>query len=611
MRRRYADLPIHLKILAPFAILMIVWGGFGTAILTHGTASEARARATAQLATAFDGARAVLSDDERSLLETERLAANTQGVAAAVLRRDRVILRRLLEPVALNAGHDRLRIVDPTGAVVLSIIVADRKADIGRDTSLHVPAVLLAARGATDERGDKFAAFTETDLVVAGPIRDARGDTVGALVVSDELTTIAGRMGRGTGARVVIFADSGTPLAANGGPLPFRASSSGLHVRVGTGRGTMEALYGPLDVRGARAGMLAIALPSRVVLAGVEGKTRLLAVLVGIAVLVALGIGLLTARAITRPVGTLIDATRALQQGDLSVRTPQTARDEIGTLATSFNSMAAELEASHHDLERKVVERTTQLREANAELVRVSSAKSAFLGVLSHELRTPLNGILGFADMLSDPMFGDHSPEETRDLAVNIMASGRHLLGLIDDLLDLAKIEAGKLEIKPVPIDVATVAGEVESALRPLARDKRLVMTTEVDMRLPRVLADPARLRQVLFNLVANAIKFTPDGGVVALDAQEADGFVTISVVDTGPGMRPDEIDRIFQPYERGDAGREEDGAGLGLALARSFVELQGGRIWVESVPGHGSTFFVSVPVAVEPAVSSRARAHR
>ena len=599
MRRRYRNLPIYAKILVPFAILIVVWGGFGTAILAHGTTSEARARSTAQLSAAFDGARATLADDEQNLLQAVRLAANTQGVAGAVSTRDQSLLRQLLEPVALNAGHDGLRVIDQTGDVLFSVDTSVSPPKILHETSFALPTILRAARGESDSRGDKFATLSPTDLLVAAPIRDAKGRSVGAVVVSDNLAGIAGRMGRGAGARIVIFTLDGTQRAANGGPLPFRATTTnGLQVQVRVGGQTMETLYGPIDVRGERAGIVGVGLASKAVLAGIQGKSLWLTLLVGIAVLVALTIGLLTARAITKPVGTLVGATRALAHGELHVRAPEGAKDEIGTLAASFNTMAAELESSHRNLEMQVEERTAALRTANAQLVRASSAKTAFIAMMSHELRTPLNGIIGFADMLSDPMFGDHTPDETRELASNIIASGRHLLGLINDLLDMAKIEAGKIEIKLVPTEIAGLVYEVENVVGALARAKNIEMATDVDADVPLALIDPSRLRQVLFNLVSNAIKFTPEGGRITVDVVNLEQSVTISVSDTGPGLLPDEAERIFQPYERGSAGSEDDGAGLGLSLAKSLIELLGGRIWVKSTPGKGSTFSVLVPAA-------------
>ena len=600
MRRRYRNLPILAKILVPFAVLIVAWGGFGTAILAHGTTSEARARATAQLSTAFDGARATLADDEQNLLQAVRLAANTQDVASAVSHRDTAFLRTALEPVALNAGHDGLRVIDRTGTILFSVDTSVTPPHILHERELTIPSLLRAARGDSDARGDKFAALSPTDLLVAAPIRDAKGHSVGAVVMSDNLTGITARMGRGVGARIVVFTLDGVQRASNGGPLPFRtATTSGLQVRVRVGGQTMEALYGPLDVRGERAAIVAVGIPSQVVFAGIQGKSLLLTLLVGIAVLVALGIGLLTARAITKPVGKLVDATQALAHGELHVRAPEGAKDEIGALSASFNAMATELEQSYQTLEKQVEDRTAALRTANAQLVRASSAKTAFIAMLSHELRTPLNGIIGFADMLADPMFGDHTPDETRDLASNIIASGRHLLGLINDLLDMAKIEAGKIDMKPVPTEVAAVVYEVEAVLGSLARAKNIEMTTDVDADVPKAMADPSRLRQVLFNLVANAIKFTPSEGRITIDVVNLERSVTISVSDTGPGLSEEEAERIFQPYERGSAVTDDDeGAGLGLSLARALIELQGGRIWVKSTPGKGSTFSVLIPAA-------------
>jgi signal transduction histidine kinase len=598
-RPRYRNLPIYAKILVPFAILIIAWGGFGTAILVHGATSEARSRATAQLATAFDGARATLADDEQNLLQAVRLGSNTQGVADAVKKGDRTLLRQLLEPIALNSGHSSFRLIDRNGAVLFGLDTSVTPPKIVHDRSLTLAPLLRAARGETDARGDKFSALSPTDLFVAGPVRDAKGHSVGAVVVSDNLAGIAARMGRAPSARIVIFSLDGTQITANGGPLPFRnAAVNGVQVRVRVQGKTMETLYGPLDVRGERAAILAVGLASQTVLGGIQGKSVLLTILVGVAVLVALGIGLLTARAITKPVGQLVGATQALANGELHVRAPEGAKDEIGALAVSFNAMANELETQHRTLEKQVEERTAALRSANAQLVRASSAKTAFIAMMSHELRTPLNGIIGFADMLSDPMFGDHTPEETRDLASNIMASGRHLLGLINDLLDMAKIEAGKIEIRPVPTEVAGLVYEVENVLSALARAKEIEMTTDVDSDVPLAMADPSRLRQVLFNLVSNAIKFTPEGGRITVDVVNLEQSVTISVSDNGPGLLPEEAERIFQPYERGSAGADDEGAGLGLALARSLIELQGGRIWVKSTPGKGSTFSVLIPAA-------------
>ena len=196
MRRRYGNLPIYAKILVPFAVLIIVWGGFGTAILAHGTTSEARARATAQLSTAFDGARATLADDEQNLLQAVRLAANTQGVADSALHRNAAVLRQLLVPLALNNGHDGLRVIDRTGIVLFGVDSSVTPPKILHDRSLTLAPILRAARGESDARGDKFAVLSPTDLLVAAPIRDAKGRSVGAVVMSDTTVHVVARMSR-------------------------------------------------------------------------------------------------------------------------------------------------------------------------------------------------------------------------------------------------------------------------------------------------------------------------------------------------------------------------------------------------------------------------------
>ncbi|MBI4729693.1 MAG: HAMP domain-containing protein [Acidobacteria bacterium] len=599
--RRYADLPVRAKLLVPFAVLMVVWGGFGTYVLARGTAGEARGRATARLAEALDGARAEFADDETSLLETVRLAARTEGIAAAISAADVRMLRRYLLPVAVNAGHDELWAVDRAGRVLLRIDQFSGRPAVGSSGSLSLPGVLMAARGDTDARGDKHVALTDRSFLVAGPVRDAKDRAVGAIAVGERLSKLLPKMGRGTRARVVLFSTAGRMLASSdGGTLPHDDPSSGLRASVRGDDGPREALYASLEARGETIGHLSVALPASVALAGVRGTATTLAALVGFAVLAAVGIGLLTSRAITRPLSSLLRATRALEQGDLGARAHLRSADEVGTLSAAFDRMAGQLQASHADLERKVAERTAELERVNHELARASEAKSAFLASMSHELRTPLHAIIGFGDMLSDPTFGRHDTRTTRDLASNIVTSGRHLLALINDALDLAKVEAGKIEIDARPLDLTALLSEFESTMRPLADQKRISLRMAPSHSPPAVLADPARLRQVLFNLLANAIKFTPEGGTVALGAERSGAWVTVSVSDTGPGLAKGEADRIFEPYERGRAGRGSEGVGLGLALARRLVELQGGRIWARRRPGAGSTFSFTIPVAAE-----------
>lgn len=243
----------------------------------------------------------------------------------------------------------------------------------------------------------------------------------------------------------------------------------------------------------------------------------------------------------------------------------------------------------------KAREAETALRRANDELRRANEAKSVFLARMSHELRTPLSAILISAEMLTTPAYAVRSDEMLQQLGNRILQGGRHLLGLIDDLLDLTRIETGRLQITPVPVSAAGMMSELEGALGPQARRKRVRLELP-DAEGLTILADPLRLRQVLINLIGNAIKFTDPGGSVWVGVTLRAGALTISVADTGPGIAAEDIDRVFEPFEQ--ASGRSDGAGLGLAISKQIVEMHGGTIHVESDPGKGSVFLVTLAAA-------------
>lgn len=224
-----------------------------------------------------------------------------------------------------------------------------------------------------------------------------------------------------------------------------------------------------------------------------------------------------------------------------------------------------------------------------------SEAKSDFIASMSHELRTPLSAILGFSDLMrNEPQQGDRRlvPDEWIE---HIHRSGGHLLALINDVLDLAKVEAGRLELEPVPFDLRSVVTETIAGLRPLAERKRLRLTSEVAVE--RLVADRGRVRQVLYNLLSNAIKFTPEGGSVSVEASAGEGGVRMTVADSGPGIAPDDQAAVFEEFRQlGDATARGEGTGLGLALTRRLVEAHGGRMELSSVPGEGSRFTAVFP---------------
>ncbi len=219
---------------------------------------------------------------------------------------------------------------------------------------------------------------------------------------------------------------------------------------------------------------------------------------------------------------------------------------------------------------------------------------------MSHELRTPMNAVLGYTDLILDNIFGD-VPEAIRDTLERVKANGHHLLGLINDVLDLSKIEAGQLTLSLGDYSMGEVVHAVVSAVDSLAAEKKLELKATVPADLPPGRGDERRITQVLLNLAGNAIKFT-DEGEVSIRARISDGAFVVSVSDTGPGISEADQQTIFEEFQQADSSstRTKGGTGLGLSISRRIVELHGGRLWVESAPGHGSTFSFTLPIRVE-----------
>ncbi|HSO93534.1 MAG TPA: response regulator, partial [Candidatus Dormibacteraeota bacterium] len=269
------------------------------------------------------------------------------------------------------------------------------------------------------------------------------------------------------------------------------------------------------------------------------------------------------------------------------------------------------------DSNRYLMRQHAALRQADEEILQVNRQleksnryKSEFLANMSHELRTPLNAILGFSEILLDATMNLTGGERTEFLR-NIHSSGQHLLGLINDILDLAKVEAGKMELHPEPLQPLEALHEVTSILEPMARQQGLQLVTMGSAE--PVQADRSKFKQVLYNLLSNAVKFTPPPGKITVVIKDTPEQLVVSVHDTGIGMKPEDLPKLFREFEQIDGSytRRYQGTGLGLALCRRFVEMHGGRIWAESQFGAGSTFTFTIPreprPAIEPAVAAPA----
>jgi two-component system, cell cycle sensor histidine kinase PleC len=262
--------------------------------------------------------------------------------------------------------------------------------------------------------------------------------------------------------------------------------------------------------------------------------------------------------------------------------------DQDSRLRFEVEDLARELEEARDEALRKRFEAET----ANA-------SKTAFLANMSHELRTPLNAILGFSEIIAKEVFGDVGSPRYVEYASDIHASGAHLLSLINDLLDVAKIEAGRMEIEPCELDVRKCFDSALKIIQVKARERRQELVIDVDPEVPPLIADERALKQILINLVSNAVKFTPEGGrIIVLASRARDGSFQIMVEDNGPGIPREKLDKIFKPFSQVDNryDRQGGGTGLGLALVRGLAELHGGRAWLESEQGEGCRAFVILP---------------
>jgi signal transduction histidine kinase len=296
------------------------------------------------------------------------------------------------------------------------------------------------------------------------------------------------------------------------------------------------------------------------------------------AIVLALSLGFVLSWSLIGPIQRIDSRLRAIASGDFSGQVDVPNRDELGALAANVNRMNDELDRLYTELEA------------------ASRHKSEFLANMSHELRTPLNAIIGFSQVLREQMFGEVNDKQAEYLD-DIISSGNHLLSLINDILDLSKVEAGQVELEVAPFSLRDALERGVVMVRERASKDAVRVALATDPEVDVIEGDERRIRQVIFNLLSNAVKFTPAGGAVDVSAVQVNGEVRVSVTDTGPGIAPEEHERIFEAFQQTDAGIEQrEGTGLGLALSKRLIEFHGGRLWVESALGKGSTFLFTLP---------------
>ncbi|MGV8840664.1 MAG: ATP-binding protein [Bauldia sp.] len=344
---------------------------------------------------------------------------------------------------------------------------------------------------------------------------------------------------------------------------------------------------------------LFVEVPYAVAVAPIYASLLRTAALLLLGLGIAMLAGLYLARRMVGPVRVLQAGADRIGSGEFGHRIAVRTGDEIETLADKFNEMASYLEASRAELESKVRQRTAELAEKSRQLELASQHKSQFLANMSHELRTPLSAVLGYTELMLDNIYGAIS-DRSREVLTRIEANGRHLLQLINDVLDLSRIEAGQIELTIGRYDLPDLVRGVVAGMESIARAKGLELRTEIPPDIPTATGDERRVTQILLNLVGNALKFT-ERGHVAIAVRAAGDFFEVDVADTGPGIAAHEHERIFGEFQQVDASttRRTSGTGLGLAISRRLVERHGGTIAVESEPGQGSLFRVRLPVTL------------
>lgn len=599
---RFRDLPLFWKFIIPFVAIMLVAGTLGAFFIVRELSSRAERDLDEDLTALSLEVRSRLKDQELYLLESVNLAANLRGMSGALARQDRVGATRLLQSVlALKTDLDFLGARNATGSLAVGFTWDGRRPSAlsGRSRTLATRKGILSRALAED--ASKSAGFVKIngDVVVAivAPVCSESktchpAGTVVAGIRADELLLAAATSPQGdprAPVNAALYDGNGRAVATLGRALKAKPPSIGSdeNVRlIRTGDQEIATLYSPFRLRDEVVGTLALSIPTAPAFSSAQDAAVrlgliLLGVMAGLLVL-----GLLLSRSFLAQVAPLLETNRALGAGELAARAPVLSNDELGELARGVNKMAEQLQASYETLELRVDERTREIR-------RLLSQRTEFFASLSHEFRTPLAVILQQIDMLLDPSFSringaaGESQKAIRDSAMQLLA-------VVNDILDLARVETGGLEIDLAPVAVPDVVGELRHMIEGLSAAGGLRAAIDCPADLPLVNADSVRLKEIIVNLIDNAVKYTPPGGKIELAARVRDGLVEISISDSGVGIPEDVGLLIFEPFYQVKGIEPQGGqrsSGLGLALAKRLVEAQGGEISFASEVNVGTTF--------------------
>lgn len=619
LRRSFRDLPLFAKLLIPSITILLLAGAAGGLLITRELSSRAETAVNQSLLQASLRARALFQNRELYVLESATLAANIEGMAESIDDRAPTRTTRLLESVlALKSELNLLAVVRADGSSIVEFLrrASGSRATRASHSGWAKEELVRAALRTT--RGERTAGFSELDgrrlLAVVGPIcrRGLECSPAGVVVAGVWLDELARSLGQpsspGSAVGVAFYENGGTLLAGSGQTLkgPAAAKPTGTNLIRRTGRVDGEevaTMFAGLDIAGRPEGIMAVTLAT----GPITTPLRATGIQLGLILVAALGglivIGLAISRSALGQVRPLLQNSRALGRGELSARTPVLGNDELGELARHFNEMAGQLQASHENLESLVAQRTEEIE-------RLLRGRTEFFASISHELRTPLAVILSRVKMMLNPTYR-RAPRDRHEALHTIKESGEELLTLVNEILDLARIEAGRIELNIEDVSIEELIAQMRDTIVGLASARDIAVDIGL-FDVPLVRADPRRLREILLNIVDNAVKYTPAGGRTELSARHVNDQVEMVVSDTGVGL-PDSVgDLIFEPFYRVPGIQTQHGeaaSGLGLALAKRLVEAQDGSISYQQRPEGGSTFIVRLPVAMRTSGTSVRRA--
>lgn len=599
------NLPIFWKLLLPFLVLLLVVGGFGTFIMVRDLSSRATQSLSEHLTLRVVEARSLIHARELDLLESANYASNLNGMADALRRTDSDATRHLLESVvALKTDLRVVAATTPGGTSVIELVRPDTGSATEQGSATDWAAFAPVHRAIQEGGGAKTAGFVQfnsrTLMIMVAPVCAGAPpcDVAGYTIAGLDTSAIVGESARtatevtGRPQQVTVFGPDQQVLASTTPTPPPPLSAAPRTTEIEQRRTTVDGkrvatAYTGFRLAGEPAGTIAVTLPASSGVGSAGPAAARLAALVVVAMLLAALAGAAVSTVILRQLRSLVDTSRRLGEGELFARAPVFSADEHGELAVTLNRMADQIEASHATLELQVEQRTHEIR-------RLLDDRTEFFAGLSHELRTPLAIILTQVDM-----FASGRTKGRLEAGEAIRASASQLLEVVNDILDLARAEAGSIEVSLGPVKLQEFFTDLHPMLGNLAAASGIAFGLEVPARLPAVTADETRLREVVVNLVDNAIKYTPAGGHIEVGALTEDDVVSISIADTGVGI-PDEIgDRVFEPFYRVTGTRpqrDQPSSGLGLALALRWVEAQGGSITWAPNPSGGTIFTFTLP---------------